>query len=234
MTAPAAMTNTILAAAVTQTAPTPTNSISVSQSNSALCGAYTFALSGTYPYLTINSSTGLLTLSSNSLADVGPHTVTLLVTLTSYPTITAASVTFTVTLNDPCPTTSISMTAPAAMTNGVTLPAASLTPTAPTNTVATQAAVTTFCGAYTYSLSGTYPYLTINSSTGLLTLSDTNMANIGTHTVTLLVGLASYTSVPQASVTFTVTLTDPCTTTVLTMPTLTAFSITVLSGISAT
>jgi hypothetical protein len=122
MTSPVAMTNTILAIGVTQTAPNPTNSVSL-WVNAAFCGAYTFALSGTYPYLTINSSTGLLTLASSSLADVGPHTVTLLVTLTSYPTVTAASVTFTATLNDPCPTTSIAMTAPAAMTNGVTLPA---------------------------------------------------------------------------------------------------------------
>ena len=61
------------------------------------------------------------------------------------------------------------------------------------------------------------------------------MANIGTYTATLSVTLVSYTGVTAATKSFSVTLIDPCLSTVLTLPTtLTAFSITVGSGVAYT
>ena len=61
------------------------------------------------------------------------------------------------------------------------------------------------------------------------------MTDIGTYTATLKAKLTNYTEVTPKTITFSVTLADPCLTTILALPTtLVATSITSLSGLTST
>jgi len=139
-------------------------------------------------------------------------------------------VSFSVSVVDTCPSTIISQTAPAAMTNGVTLPAVTQTVPVPTDSLSTSTALPNVCGTFTYSLSGSYPFISVDPTTGLISLISTNMMEISSYTITLVTSLTSYPSV-TTSTTFSVTLTDPCVSTLIYLPTLSAFTITAFDGI---
>lgn len=76
--------------------------------------------------------------------------------------------------------------------------------------------------------------MTLNSATGVLSVSTNNMAHIGPYTVTIKAGLVSYGAVPLAEVSITVNIVDPCPTTVLSMASLSTFTITAHDPIGAT
>lgn len=60
-----------------------------------------------YSFLTV--SAGVISLASNSMADKNAYTATLKAKLTNYPDITAATVEFSVTLVDPCLTSTLAL-----------------------------------------------------------------------------------------------------------------------------
>ena len=65
-----------------------------------------------------------------------------------------------------------------------------------------------YCGARIYSFSPTLPsFLTMNNSTGILSLATSNTAYIGTYTYTMTESMASYPLVTPIVQTFTVTIT---------------------------
>jgi len=75
-----------------------------------------------------------------------------------------------------------------------------------------------YCGNRVYSISSvknsaavalTATELTIDSSTGLISLYTSNSATVGTHAATVSVSLNNYASVASCSVTFTITI-NPC------------------------
>jgi hypothetical protein len=101
----------------TQTA-TATNSVSVTQSIPSFCGGYQYSISSapilpattlSATELTIDATTGLISLYTANSAAEGTHTATVTVNLVNYPSITLVTTTFQITIMvDPCLTTSIS------------------------------------------------------------------------------------------------------------------------------
>jgi len=118
------------------------------------------------------------------------------------------------------------------MTNEVKQPAATQTFTAATDSASNAAGVTNLCGVFAYSITESYPFITIDQSTPALTLQSNDMTKIGSHTVTLSAALTNYPARPAVTKTFTAVLVDPCLTTVLTLPTsLANFTIDPLSDV---
>ena len=77
------MSYTVGNAGATQN-PAATNSVSTAQSNPSYCGTYVWSIVETISGVSIDSATGLITVSSNSLAAVGVKTATIQVGLSSY------------------------------------------------------------------------------------------------------------------------------------------------------
>ena len=102
------MTSTVTQEAATQTFQDATETTSTALNVSNVCGGFTYSITS-YTFLTINQSTRVLALGSSNMAHIGSYTVTLSATLTNYPTTPAATKTFTVTLVDPCLTTTLSL-----------------------------------------------------------------------------------------------------------------------------
>jgi hypothetical protein len=148
--------------------------------------------------------------------------------------VASGTVTFNVIIVDTCGPATISLTAPAAITHTVTSTAATQVFAVATDSVSTSLASTGVCGPFTYTNTEAYPWLTIDQATATITVLSANMADIGPHTATLRASLTNYPSAPPVSVTFTVTMVDPCLTTVLSLPALSTFTISAFDGIGFT
>ena len=155
------------------------------------------------------------------MADINTYTATLRAKLTNYSGVTAAIVAFSVTLINPCLTTTLSL--PTTLVNKTIT---SFSGTAITqafapaiDTAATAANVVDLCGLRSYTILETIPqgFVSIVQPANNLytldwTLSMTSSAwsHIGTWTVTLQVKLLNYTSIAAATKQFTLIVLDPC------------------------
>jgi len=149
------------------------------------------------------------------MTKIGSYSVNLSASLSNYPSRPAVSKTFTAVLVDPCLTTNLLLGAISDMTATVTQAAATQTFIA-SDSASTSASITNLCGGFTYTITS-YTFLTIDQSTRVLTLGSSNMAHIGSYTVTLSAELINYPTTPAATKTFTAVLVDPCLTTDLTL-----------------
>lgn len=143
---------------------------------------------------------------------------------------------YTLNFVDPCPNTSMTFTPPLVpMTQEVYAVSStqSLGAYLPTNTAAVDAGDPALCGPYKYGLMVQYPFVSIDLSTGAITVDSTDMADIGVYNVTITCNLAGYIGiVPGRKFNVTVEIIDPCLATVLTLPTvLSTFTITYGDGI---
>ena len=86
---------------------------------------------------------------------------------------------------------------PVDMTYTVGNSAATQSPAA-NDSASTRLSITKFCGNYVWSFVETISGLSIDTATGLITISTIDLANVGTHTATVQVGLISYTDVAKA------------------------------------
>ena len=77
------MSYTVGNAGATQN-PAATNSVSTAQSNPSYCGTYLWSIVESISGVSINSANGIITVSTIDLANVGPHTATVQVGLSSY------------------------------------------------------------------------------------------------------------------------------------------------------
>jgi hypothetical protein len=99
---------------------TATNSVSISQSNPGFCGSYQYSISSapTAPAattlstteLTIDATTGLISLHTANSATVGTHTATVTVILVNYPSLTQVTTTLQISIQA-CLVTSYTMLA---------------------------------------------------------------------------------------------------------------------------
>ena len=101
--------------------------------------------------------------------------------------------------------------------------------------MSTASALIDVCGPLVYTITEAHPFISIDPLTNTITVLSTNMLHIGIYTATLSASLANYPLVTAAQIAFSVTLVDPCLTTVLTLPTtLLTFTITAFDGIGFT
>ena len=115
------------------------------------------------------------------------------------------------------------------MTNTVTLPSVSQSFALANNSISTATAIATLCGPFEYSIVEAYSFLPVIA--GTINLQSNLMTDIGTYTATLKAKLTNYAVVTPAQVALSVSLVNPCLTTILALPTvLVATSITSLSG----
>lgn len=161
----------------------------------------TLTVSGPNPSLiTLPTSTqaSLAFAASSSPSDAGTYTVTISAGYVAQKSNIASAVA-TFTYVNPCLTTSLSwITSPAAMTYAVSATTATQTVSAH-DQVSVTCAIPNSCGGFTYSISAipatgvtalTTSELTISSG-GMISVSTTNAATSGAHTVTVSVELAS-------------------------------------------
>ena len=92
-----------------------------------------------------------------------------------------------------------------------------------------------FCGPIEYSITQAYSFATIVISTsGTITVQTSQISDVGVHSATFDAKLTNYPAVAHVQIGFTITISNPCLSTTLTLPTtLTAVTITSLSGISS-
>ena len=103
------MSSTVTQTSTTQTFIAPTDSLSTSTANAGLCGSFTYIIIQGYSFLTINSSTLMLNLSSSNMSDIGTYSATLSASLTNYPSVPTVMLNFSVMLVDPCLTTVLNL-----------------------------------------------------------------------------------------------------------------------------
>lgn len=121
------------------------------------------------------------------------------------------------------------------MTSTVTQAAALQSWTAATDSLSTAKGLPEVCGPMTYSIAEGYSFVTLDVSILQITLQSTNMAHIGTQTATLQASLTNYPGIAPTKIQFSVTLVDPCLTTVLTLATtLSTFTIAAFDGVGFT
>lgn len=93
------MTYAVSAIASTQTVPTVTDAVSLSQSSTGLCGGITYTISSTLATASTAltstelsiSSAGLISVSTNNVATIGTHAVLVTATLAQYLTISSTT-----------------------------------------------------------------------------------------------------------------------------------------------
>jgi hypothetical protein len=115
------------------------------------------------------------------------------------------------------------------MTYSITAIALSQAFTAATDSISTSLTTTGACGTFTYSNTDAYSWMTVDPVALTVSVQTTNLALANTYTATLKASLVSYPTV-FTSVTFSVTLVDPCVSTTMSLPALTTFTITAFSG----
>lgn len=104
------------------------------------------------------------------------------------------------TIVDPCLTTTwIPSTVSAISTSINTSPSVAQTVTA-------FSTVVTFCGTPTYTTSPSYTWLTLDATGLIITTAPTNVADIGTYTISYTAALAAYPSIGTSTVSFVVTI----------------------------
>jgi hypothetical protein len=88
------------------------------------------------------------------------------------------------------------------MTHTVTQVAATQTYTAATDSISTASGLVDVCGPFVYTIDEGYPFVSIDPTTGVITVVSTNMAEISLYTGTFSASLLNYPLVPPASITF--------------------------------
>jgi hypothetical protein len=100
------MTSIVLRIGDTQNFEFATYTTTPEYSIANICGGLSYSVNPS-SILSVNGSTGVITLSSSNMLEIGVYSVTLSATLTDHPDAVAATKTFTATLVDPCLTTNI-------------------------------------------------------------------------------------------------------------------------------
>ena len=105
------MSYTIAAAASTQTFALGTNSKAVQLTDPTLCGPIEYSITEMYSFVTLNSSTNPATISvqSNLIPDTGVYSATLHAKLLNYPSVTPVDIGFSITMINPCLTTTLNL-----------------------------------------------------------------------------------------------------------------------------
>ena len=103
------MTSTVTETAATQAWTAATDSLSTLTTLSEACGPITYSIVEGYSFLTLDVTGLLLTLQSNLIADAGSYTATLSASLTNYPAVAAAQISFSLELINPCLTTVLTL-----------------------------------------------------------------------------------------------------------------------------
>jgi hypothetical protein len=151
--------------------------------------------------------------------------VTLTGAVTEFPTVLTTT-TFTITVVDPCLTTTLIQPTPALSDMTTSVFVASGPVTQNVGIIKDQVSVdhgdstgTQYCSARQYSITSVINTLataaldstdfSIDASTGLISVQSSNPAEIGTHTVTVTVSLSSYPSITSTLATFQITIL-PC------------------------
>jgi hypothetical protein len=215
------MTGTVYGTAVTQTFVLATDSLSTSTAITNLCGSFSYTITPT-GFLTVNGSTGVITLSSTNMAQIGTYSATLTAKLASYTAVVGATKSFSVTLVDPCLTTTLTLptTIAAFSITAFSGVATTITFMPATDSKATSAGVASLCGPRVYTIIEAKPagFTTIippaagQEYTSAWTLSElsNSQTDVGSWTMTLSVTLQNYPSVPAATKVTTATVLDPC------------------------
>jgi hypothetical protein len=199
---------------------TASDSVS-SQFSANACGGYQYSISSvattaaatlSMSELTVDSTTGLIKLYTANSNTVGTHTATVTVKLVSYPTI-SQTVTFTITI-EKCKVTSLTMSALSSQSYKIGEPAKVW------STAGLTVTQVPLC-AYSYTLTSTTTSSIVAVTPGAtLTYSaySRDLANAGTFLILVTATLSNYpyaAPTPPCQSTFTLTVSDPCTTTVI-------------------
>ena len=154
----------------------------------------------TNPYLTVNSI---------SSADIGVYVVAIIGSLNALINIVTGSpwtdsFSFTLNVVNDCPDTTLTDKVIDSMSYSVSLAATTQDVTF-ADSKSTNYNNPTFCGARTYLLSQTHPFLTISGTT--MSLSTSNVSDVGPYNLNLTISLTDYPGVPSILKNFVVTIT---------------------------
>jgi hypothetical protein len=87
------------------------------------------------------------------------------------------------------------------------------------------------CGPIEYSIVEGYSFASVDAVNGIISVQSNNINDANDHNVTFRAKMRDYSLVAHVDIGFKITITNPCLTTVLTLPTtLTSVTITSLSG----
>ena len=103
-----------------------------------------------------------------------------------------------------------------------------------TNSKAALTSISSLCGPIEYSIVENYSFVTFDAVNGKISVQTNLISDANVHSATFRAKLTNYSSyVANVEIGFQITITNPCLTTILTLPTtLTAVTITSLSGVS--
>jgi hypothetical protein len=145
---------------------------------------------------------------------------------------------FWVKVIDTCDTTVLSVGNPGNVSQVIAAAAVTTTFTLATDTISVGAGVVQGCGPYVYTFNPPLSFITVNNATGVISVHSVDMNDLtgSPYSVTMSASLYYtpdyYPSVlPKTTLAFTITLTNPCPSTVLTMPSLATFTITAHDGV---
>ena len=181
---------------------TATDSASVTYATT-LCGPLSYTISAaSFPVLSIDNASGILTLESNDPTMVisPAETITISASLDDYPSIPAAAQTFNIEVVDSCATTMITITSSvvdmqALVSQG---PAVQIV-TATDSASVTFGGVPALCGPISYTISPT-SYITLSLASDTLTLFSNDPAEVmGPQTITISALLDNYLGITAAS-----------------------------------
>jgi len=219
----------------------------------SVCGAFSYTVTGSListpsgpgsPLIDpVNDLTTFITITSGVMTvnavrqNRGVYDVVMHATLVDFPLVPEGTKSFRITVFDPCLETDLSFGSQVlqTMTSEIAQASATQTVTAPTNSISELKADVNLCGKYTYTLTPSHPFLTIDQTTRVMTLASSDMTKSGTYPMTLSVFLTEYPARGTLTKSFTAVLVNPCLTATLTLPTtLTGSSITAYSGTAVT
>jgi hypothetical protein len=103
-----------------------------------------------------------------------------------------------------------------------------------TNSKAFLTSISSLCGPIEYSIVEGYLFATLDAVNGKISVQTNLISDTNIHSATFRAKLKNYLNVANVDIGFQITITNPCSTTTLTLPTtLTAVTITSLSGVSS-
>ena len=103
-----------------------------------------------------------------------------------------------------------------------------------TNSKAALTSISSLCGPIEYSIVEGYSFVTVDAVNGKILVQTNLTSNAAVHSANFRAKLKNYPDVASVDIGFQITITNPCLTTTLTLPTtLTAVTITSLSGVSS-
>ena len=214
-----------------------------------LCGPLVYAIPEAYSFATITTSAtqGTITVSTSSKLDCGAHQATLEVSLQNYPLVVHAKIQFTITITDPCLTTTLTLptTLQAVSITSMTGVGNTQTFKPATDPVTTFLANLGFCGNRVYTIleaSATGIVTITPPAAGLdpfsadwsLTCLSSNLSDVGVKTFTLQAALELYAGVTPAFAQFSVTIIQPCPFTVIKPSSIVDMSISIQDPASTT